>query len=245
MTEDKNDNWLFYVKNIKKTFSSGKTVCYGFQRKIYPHTITFISGDSGVGKSTFLHLLALLDKPDKPDKEDKENTCFNCRLSSVGLQSDLDYYQIYNHRSWRKQTAEIRRNHFGFLPQQGHLLNALTVQQNLELVYHLRKSNFQKGLDDEIQDVIDIIGLKDKLSKKNLSRSPAHLSGGEMQRLAVARAIMGSPKIIFVDEPTTFLNDSLIDKMMHYFVDKVYQKETTIIIVTHDYKALKSKIRNY
>lgn len=239
------NNFLFQAKQIKKTFSSDQTLIYEGELSIKRNCLTFITGDSGVGKSTLLHILAMTDRADKKE-ESSTSTCLKCHLKTNSGNStyEVDYFHEYEKKSWNKRSAKIRSKHFGFLPQQGHLLHNLSVRENLELVFRLRGASGKNNVEKEITKVLKQVELQKMFDKKetsNLSqtelrRSPAYLSGGEAQRLAVARAIMCSPQVIFVDEPTTFLNKILNKKMIELFVEKVHRQECCVIIVTHQYE---------
>jgi len=88
-----------------------------------------------------------------------------------------------------------------------------------------------------IKKVVERVGLKDKIKSKDLEWSPSHLSGGEAQRLALARAIICDPELIFVDEPTTFMNEELVYETTKILSEQV-ERGATVIIVTHHYNKL-------
>lgn len=242
MREEK--DYLFHFKNISKTFRNGNILNFVGKIHINRGCFTFFTGESGIGKSTLLHILGLLD-----------------RASATGNDSCLKYRpapdsQIIDYFDYHKQDlkykvfsqgrcARLRRVDFGFLPQDGHLLHSLSRRQNLEIVYILRYQPTTKNINvlDELGEIIRRVKFDEKNFFTDGKYSPAPLSGGEKQRLALARAILCKPKVIFVDEPTTFMDDKLIKQAMEVLFDLVLQNGCSIIVVTHQYEEL-SEILN-
>ncbi len=235
------NNCLFMVKNIGKTFRNGYRITYSGEMKIKKGCFTFITGVSGIGKSTLLHILGLLDKPEKMGNDSFLNY-FPTQDSNPIDYFDLfkNKWVVFNHSTGR---AKIRRSDFGFLPQDGHLLNTFSIRENLELVLRFRHEPCSKspGTDQELQDILKSVGfIKDENIWGRRNFSPLNLSGGQRQRLALARAIVCDcqPKVIFVDEPTTYMNEELVKLTVNLLVERVLANKCSIILVTHDYEKL-------
>jgi ABC-type lipoprotein export system ATPase subunit len=165
-------------------------------------------GPSGAGKSTLLHILGMLDTP-----------------------SNGEYF-FYNkpvHRMSERQLSDLHKNHIGFVFQSYHLIDDLTVYENLEtpLLYKKVKGSERKG---KIADMLDRFHM---VAKKNLF--PNQLSGGQQQKVAVARAIIIDPKLILADEPTGNLNTKEGEEVME-LLKELNENGTTIIQVTHSEK---------
>ncbi len=166
-----------------------------------------IVGDSGSGKSTFLHLIAGVEKPTEGD-------IFIQGQNLVKLSDD--------------QLAIFRRRHIGVVYQFFNLLPNLTVEKNILLPLLLDKKREDKSY---FEDIIHTLGIGDKLA-----RYPKQLSGGEQQRVAIARSLIARPSIILADEPTGNLDRKNSEEITALF-KRINQKfQTTILIVTHDDK---------
>lgn len=164
-----------------------------------------IMGPSGAGKSTLLYIIGMLD------------------FASSG-----EYY-FYNqevHKLNEKKRTELHSQNIGFVFQSYHLIDELTVYENLEtpLLYKKIKGSERKGIVADTLDRFQIV------AKKNLF--PNQLSGGQQQLVGIARAVIINPKIILADEPTGNLNSSQGEEIMELF-KKLNQEGTTIIQVTH------------
>jgi putative ABC transport system ATP-binding protein len=169
-----------------------------------------IMGPSGSGKSTLLHLIGGLDKP-----SDGEVTLAGHRLS---LLKD-------------KQVTLIRRRNVGFVFQFFNLLPTLTAEENITLPLLIDGKNLRK-YQERLQVLLDLIGLADRRRHK-----PEQLSGGEQQRVAMARALITEPAILLADEPTGNLDSktgTLIMDLLRRSCDELGQ---TIVVVTHDPRA--------
>ena len=167
-----------------------------------------IMGPSGSGKSTVLHILGMLDDP-----------------------SDGEYYFLDEavHKIGEKKRSELHKNHIGFVFQSYHLIDDLTVYENLEtpLLYKKIPASERKSLVSDMLDRFQIVAKKDLF--------PNQLSGGQQQLVGVARAIITSPKLILADEPTGNLNSAQGEEIMSIF-RKLHDEGTTIIQVTHSEK---------
>ena len=164
-----------------------------------------IMGPSGSGKSTLLHILGMLDSP-----------------------SDGEYYFYEQpvHKMSERQLSELHKSHIGFVFQSYHLIDELTVFENLEtpLLYQKVKSGERKGM---VADMLDRFKM---VAKKDLF--PNQLSGGQQQLVAVARAIIANPKIILADEPTGNLHTNQGKEIMDA-LKELNKEGKTIIQVTH------------
>ncbi|MDP3150640.1 MAG: ABC transporter ATP-binding protein [Ignavibacteria bacterium] len=164
-----------------------------------------VMGPSGSGKSTLLNIIGMLDTP-----------------------SSGEYYFSDEpvHKKSEKQLTELHRNHIGFVFQNYHLIDELTVYENIEmpLLYQKVKADERKGRVAEILDRFNMVAKKDLF--------PNQLSGGQQQLAAIGRAIIGNPKLILADEPTGNLHSDQGKEIMQ-FLKKLNQEGTTIIQVTH------------
>lgn len=172
-----------------------------------------ISGISGAGKSTLLHIMAGLDIPNSG------NILFNnINLSAIS----------------KDELSKVRLNNFGFVYQFHHLLEDLTIEENIQLPSSLLNNldASKKNLLNDVMITLDIHKRKDHL--------PWQLSGGEKQRAAIARAISNNPKFLFLDEPTGNLdhvNASIIQQLLFEMSNKY---GIALITATHDNKFIKS-----
>ncbi len=223
------DNIIIELKDIKKTFANGVCIEFHGKMNIQSSCITIITGDSGIGKSTLLNILGLLDIAEKIDDDSKLTLKLNEEI--------IDYFSLYNKINLKSKASEVRRKYFSYLPQHGDLLHNLKAYKNLELVYKI------KGVNPEDLNINSI--LKDELGLKDgyENSMPSELSGGEYRRVAIARSIIGNPKIIFMDEPTAFLDKTLIEKAIKLIIKLMQdQKVQSVVIVTHEYENLKKII---
>lgn len=167
-----------------------------------------IMGPSGSGKSTLLNVIGMLDGFDEGE--------YNFLHESV-------------HKLKEKQRAQLYKQYIGFVFQQYHLIDELTVYENIEtpLLYQDVKSSERKAMVADMLDRFNIVGKKDLF--------PTQLSGGQQQLVGVARALIAKPKLILADEPTGNLNSKQGEEIMELF--KELNKEgVTIIQVTHSEK---------
>lgn len=169
--------------------------------------IASIVGPSGSGKSTLLHILGTLDKPDKGE-----------------LAIDGQAINFLNDR----QVAAFRNKHIGFVFQFHHLLPEFSAVENVCIPGWIAGRK-KKEVHDRAIHLLQTLGLGSRVDNK-----PNQLSGGEQQRVAVARALINSPKIVFADEPTGNLDSANARELHQLFFDLRKQFNQTFLIVTHN-----------
>ena len=165
-----------------------------------------IMGASGSGKSTFLNIIGCLDRP----------TTGSYLLDGVDVLKSSD-----------DQLSRMRSRYLGFVFQTFNLISNLTVFENVELPFLYHTIN-QKEIGERVHTAIEQVGLSDRINHR-----PAELSGGEMQRVSIARALAIQPKLILADEPTGNL-DSLNSREIMLLFKTLHNQGGTIILVTHD-----------
>ncbi len=166
-----------------------------------------IRGPSGAGKTTLLHLLSGLDRPSAGE------VFFHGR--SLGVMSP-------------SETARLRNRFFGFIMQQAHLLPDRTVLENVMLPCHYGPDPSAAGMKERAGQLLAAVGLAELAP-----RYPATLSGGEMQRLAFARALMMEPEVIFADEPTGSLDGDNSRRLLDMLAAET-ERGRAVVLVTHD-----------
>jgi lipoprotein-releasing system ATP-binding protein len=191
---------------IEKSYGTLK-VLRGVNIQIQTGEVVSIVGKSGAGKSTLLHILGGLDLPDKGRVEiDGEDIC---KLSS-------------------KDLAIIRNEKIGFVFQFHHLLPEFTALENICIPSFIRGNSLEKSK-PYAMELLNYLGLSDRKDHK-----PTQLSGGEQQRIAVARALINKPSVIFADEPSGNL-DSQSSKELHQLIFNLRKDfNQTFVIVTHN-----------
>ncbi|MBT8189945.1 MAG: ABC transporter ATP-binding protein [Saprospiraceae bacterium] len=193
-------------ENIWKSFDDLE-VLKGVNLSIDKGSITSIVGKSGTGKSTLLHILGTLDKPDKG------------KVVIGGIEvSGLNNSQL----------AEFRNEKIGFVFQFHHLITEFTALENVGIPA-LINGKSRKYAFKEAEKLLDYLGLSARLEHK-----PNELSGGEQQRVAVARALVNNPLLVFADEPTGNLDTETSTELHNLFVNLKEELGQTFIIVTHN-----------
>lgn len=204
------------TRGLLKSYQKGQLgipVLQGIDLTVYQGEFLSIVGQSGCGKSTLLHLLGTLDQPDAGAVYFEGNRIDNLPATSRDL---------------------LRNRHFGMIFQSYHLLPELTTLENVlapamiaySTLEYLRK---RKQLHRRAADMLKLVGLADRAKHK-----PRELSGGEMQRTAIARALMLEPQVLLADEPTGNLDRSTGEQIMQLLVELNRDDNLTIVMVTHD-----------
>jgi putative ABC transport system ATP-binding protein len=201
---------ILRVHNVSKTFGSGHTAVkalHGIHLHVTPADIVLIMGPSGSGKTTLLTIAGGLLKP----------------TSGEVMINGRDIVPM----SETKLPA-VRRDNIGFVFQSFNLLDALTALENVEIALFLRGI---KGVDAQKRatELLTQLGLKDRLHFRS-----NQLSGGEKQRVAVARALANDPKIILADEPTANLDAKNGHQVMMLLCQIACQEQRAVVIVSHD-----------
>ena len=196
------------MRGVEKSFPVGAGQSFVLRRvalDIKPGEFVSIMGPSGAGKSTLLHILGLHD-------------------SAWSGEYTLMGHPI--HRLPAKERSALQKRHIGFVFQSYHLLDNLTVYENIELPLSYRdvKKSERQSI---VADVLDRFGI---VAKKDLY--PSQLSGGQQQLVGVARAVVASPAVILADEPTGNLHSGQAQEIMELF-RQLNQQGTTIVQVTH------------
>lgn len=200
---------MIEFRNISKYFKAGFGKIYILRNlnfAISEGEFVSIMGPSGSGKSTLLHIMGLLEEPSEGEYlfEGQEVQKLN-----------------------EKRKTELHRNAIGFVFQAYHLIDELTVYENIEtpLLYKGMSSSERKS---RVADTLDRFNI---VAKKDLF--PSQLSGGQQQLVGVARALIGSPKVIFADEPTGNLHSEQALEIMELFKELNEKDGVTIVQVTH------------
>jgi putative ABC transport system ATP-binding protein len=193
------------LKKIFRTEDVETTALNNVEIEINKGEFVSIMGPSGCGKSTLLNILGLLDNP------------------SDGKYFFLEH-EVSKHSE--RQRAMLRKQNIGFVFQSFNLIDELTVFENVELpLLYLGVSASDRK--DKVNSVLENMEIMHRVN-----HFPQQLSGGQQQRVAVARAIVGDPKIILADEPTGNLDSSHGDEVMRMLAD-LNENGTTIVMVTH------------
>lgn len=199
---------MLQLKSISKSFNDGESdlnVLRSVSLELTGGESLALLGASGNGKSTLLQIAAGLERPDSG-----EVFILGRLLASQG----------------ERELALLRRKHMGFVFQQFNLLPGLNVQDNL---LFQRRINGQADFDDWTAEIISVLGL-DPL----LKRPVEVLSSGQQQRVAIARALAHKPQLLFADEPTGNLHDSLSYQVMSLMVKLVAESSCSLLLVTHN-----------
>ena len=197
---------MITIENITKSFGSLQ-VLKGIDLHIGRGEVVSIVGPSGAGKTTLLQIIGTLDRPD----------------SGSVLVDGIDVTTLS-----QKALADFRNRHLGFVFQFHQLLPEFTAIENIMIPAYIAGTS-QKQAKERAQELLDFMGLADRATHK-----PAELSGGEKQRIAVARALVNNPAIILADEPSGSLDTQNKQELHQLFFDLRDKFGQTFVIVTHD-----------
>ena len=198
---------ILSAKNIHKKYGTVE-VLKGVDIEVQAGEIVSIVGSSGAGKSTLLHILGTLDRPDQGE-------VFLNNQNITGLQG--------------KRLASFRNKHIGFVFQFHHLLPEFSALENVCLPGWIQGNKRTNDVKQRAEELLTLLGLKNRLDNK-----PNALSGGEQQRVAVARALINNPDVVFADEPTGNLDSANAKDLHQLFFDLRKQFNQTFLIVTHN-----------
>lgn len=196
------------IQNLNKSYSLNSeklNILKNLNAEIQTGEIVAVVGASGSGKSTLLSLLSGLDHADSGDITIQGQKIF--QLSP-------------------QQMISFRAQNIGIIFQQFHLVSHLTAFENVALPLDILNRPYKS---EDILMALDHVGLKSRAGHK-----PSELSGGESQRLAIARALITRPNLLLADEPSGNLDSETGSKVMDLFFQQVRQQKTTTILVTHD-----------
>ncbi len=197
---------LIQAQNIHKSYGA-LNVLKGVSIEIQRKEVVSIVGPSGAGKSTLLHIIGTLDKPDSG----------LVRVNNSDINSLKD-----------KQLSAFRNKHIGFVFQFHHLLPEFTALENICIPAFIAKISKDEA-EKKAMELLSFLGLEQRKNHK-----PSELSGGEQQRIAVARALINNPDVVLADEPSGNL-DSASAKELHQLFFTLREKfEQTFVIVTHN-----------
>lgn len=202
---------MIKASNIHKSYGSLE-VLKGVDIHIKTGEVVSIVGESGAGKSTLLQILGTLDTPSNPKNYDTEI-----------LLNDQSFIYMSD-----KQISKFRNQNIGFVFQFHQLLPEFTALENVLLPTKIAGTNEKEALDKAYHLFEDL-----KIAER-IHHKPNQLSGGEAQRVAVARALINSPKIIYADEPTGNLDSKNADDLHRLFFDLRDKYNQTFVIVTHN-----------
>ncbi len=202
---------MISAQNISKTYDN-KKVLNNVSIEIERGEIVSIVGPSGAGKTTLLHILSTLDNFD-------ESKASRLSLNNIGI-NDLN----------EKEISKFRNTQIGFIFQFHELLPEFTALENVCIPGMIKglEINELKSKATDLLNSLDLIHVKDQ--------NPSELSGGEQQRVAVARALINNPSMLFADEPSGNLDSKTADNLHQLFFNLRDQLNLTIVIVTHNKK---------
>ena len=202
---------LLEAKNIKKSFFKGQQeveVLSGVNLSIEHGKTIAIIGPSGTGKTTLLQILGMLDQPSSGNVK--------VRGEIVSKLSD-------------KKISRLRNQFFGFIFQFHHLINEFNALENTMMPLLVRRDSIKLAR-EKAKQLLAEIGLSDRFYHK-----PSELSGGECQRVAVARALIAKPLVVLADEPTGNLDPDTAEKVLNGLINLNHSVGSSLIVVTHNH----------
>jgi lipoprotein-releasing system ATP-binding protein len=207
-----NNTGIIEMAGLEKSYGAGRSrirVLRGIDMSVNRGEVVSVTGPSGTGKSTLLNVLGCLDNFEKGSLSLKGKNVSNFSVDEL---------------------AAFRNRHIGFIFQLHNLLPEFTALENVMMPLFIRRAK-TAPTKDAAMELLDRFGLAERYSHK-----PGELSGGECQRVAVARAIIGEPDIILADEPTGSLDSKNSLNLMQTLLDLCKEKDRTAVIVTHDHE---------
>eukprot|EP01017_Pseudomicrothorax_dubius_P012790 TRINITY_DN1541_c0_g1_i4.p1 TRINITY_DN1541_c0_g1~~TRINITY_DN1541_c0_g1_i4.p1 ORF type:complete len:339 (+),score=93.86 TRINITY_DN1541_c0_g1_i4:387-1403(+) len=203
---------IIVLNNVHKTYLlgiEGIPALRGVSLKIKEQEFVVILGTSGGGKTTLLNIIGTIDKPTKGD----------VWISGVRIKSSTD----------DKVLANLRLNYLSFVFQTFNLIGSLTALENVELPMILMGGKSRAEIRKRAAELLSKVGLKNRMD-----HFPNQLSGGEQQRVTIARALSNNPKVLLLDEPTGDLDTKNTDVVMDILVELNRREGITMVMVTHD-----------
>jgi lipoprotein releasing system ATP-binding protein len=201
---------MLEAKNVHKIYNHGAEklhVLKGIELEVKKGGFVAILGPSGAGKSTLVHLLGGLDYPTQGEV----------------IFDGKDMYSFSD-----SQLAELRNRRIGFIFQFYHLLSEFNVLENI-LIPALIKGKRKRNIKEEAEVLLEHVRLKERIRY-----FPAQLSGGEQQRLAIARALINQPDLLFCDEPTGNLDSTTGKEIIGLIKQLNRERRMTVVLVTHN-----------
>ena len=201
---------ILNIKSVSKSFPKGKEgidVLKNINLTVKKKEAICITGGSGVGKSTFLHVIGTLDRPSK---------------------GEVFYYKKNLNLATDKELAEFRSQKMGFIFQFHYLLGEFNALENIMIAGQIGRKNFKRSK-ERAEYLTELVGIADR--RKHF---PSELSGGEQQRVAIARALMNEPEIVLADEPTGNLDAKNTTNILNIFFELKARFGITFISASHD-----------
>ncbi|AZV45245.1 cell division protein FtsE [Peribacillus asahii] len=196
---------MIEMKDVSKTYPNGVVAANGINVKIAKGEFVYVVGPSGAGKSTFIKMMYCEEKPSKG----------NIIVNGISLPSI------------RNSKVPLFRRNIGMVFQDFKLLEKYTVYENVAFAMEVIETN-PADIKPRVMEVLDLVGLKHKARMK-----PTELSGGEQQRVAIARSIVNDPKVVIADEPTGNLDPETSWDIMNIF-EEINRRGTTLVMATHN-----------
>lgn len=196
---------MIEMKDVYKQYSNGVMAANGFNVHIKQGEFVYVVGPSGAGKSTFIKMMYREERPSKGDI----------------IVNDINLAKLKNSR-----VPYLRRN-VGVVFQDFKLLPSLTIYENIAFALEVIEEH-PKQIKKRVMEVLDLVGLKHKARML-----PNELSGGEQQRVSIARSIVNTPKLVIADEPTGNLDPETSWDIMNIF-EEISNRGTTVVMATHN-----------